>query len=73
MPSQEQTQGDRTYLRALAERAARVQDLLGDLEVALLLAGDGRAIRLLGELKGAWRAFRDEAMLGAGHSGEGVP
>ena len=52
-------------LRALAERAARVQDLLGDLELALLPAGESPALRLLGELKRAWREFRDEAMRSA--------
>ena len=52
-------------LRALAERAARVQDLLGDLELALLPAGESPALRLLGELKRAWLEFRDEAMRSA--------
>ena len=49
-------------IHGLAERAARVQDLLGDLEVVLLPAGETPALRLLGELKRAWRDFRDEAM-----------
>ncbi len=49
-------------IRALAERAARVQDLLGDLEVALLPAGESPALRTLRDLKAAWRGFRDEAL-----------
>ena len=51
-------------IHALAERAAKVQDLLGDLELALLPAGETPALRLLGVLKVAWREFRDEAMRG---------
>ena len=49
-------------IHALAERAAKVQDLLGDLELALLPAGESPPLRLLRELKAAWREFRDEAM-----------
>ena len=62
MASEENTQAGPAHLRALAERAARVQDLLGDLELALLPAGESPALRLLGELKRAWREFRDEVM-----------
>lgn len=51
-------------IRALAERAARVQDLLGDLEVSLLPAGETRGLRLLRDLKAAWREFKDDAMRG---------
>ena len=56
-------------IRALAERAARVQDLLGDMELALLPAGGTPALRLLGDLKRAWREFRDEAMRGTPSAG----
>lgn len=38
--AQEHVLPETERLRALAERAARVQDLLGDLEVALLPAGE---------------------------------
>ena len=56
-------------IHGLAERAARVQDLLGDLEIVLFPAGETPALRLLGELKRAWRDFRDEAMRKGGASG----
>ncbi len=49
-------------IRTLAEQAARLQDILGDLEVALVHGGETPAMRLLGELKRAWRDFKDEAM-----------
>ena len=49
-------------IRTLAEPAARVQILLVDLELALLPAGETPALRLLGDLKRAWREFRNEAM-----------
>jgi len=56
-------------IRLLAEKAARVQDVLQDLEVALLRTGDKGGLRLIGELKRAWRGFKDEAMRG----GDGGP
>lgn len=59
---QDRPEVDTDRIRALAERAARVQDILGDLEVALLPPGDSRALKVLGELKAAGREFRDEAM-----------
>jgi hypothetical protein len=52
-------------IRALAAKAARVQDLLGDLEVSLLPAPEPSALRLLHDLKAAWRDFRDDALRGA--------
>lgn len=52
-------------IQALAQRAARVQDLLQDMEVALLASADKGGLRVLVSLKRAWREFRDEAMLGA--------
>lgn len=52
-------------LQALAQRAARVQDLLQDMEVALLASAAKDGLRLLGELKRAWREFKDEAMRAA--------
>jgi peptidase E len=42
-------------IRTLAEQAARVQDVLGDLDLALVPGGETPAMRLLGELKRAWR------------------
>ena len=62
MSVQERPDPSIDHTRALAQRAAQVQDLLGDLELALLPAGETPALRLLGELKRAWREFRDEAM-----------
>lgn len=62
MDAAEQEHPEVARLRALAERAAQVQDLLGDLEVSLLPGGDSPALRLVRDLKIAWRAFRDEAM-----------
>lgn len=53
---------DTTHILALTARAARVQDLLGDLEVALVPAAETPAMRVLRDLKAAWREFRDEAM-----------
>lgn len=50
------------HIQALAQRAARIQDLLQDMEVALLGTGDTEALRVLGGLKRAWRDFRDEAL-----------
>ena len=52
---------DTDRIRALAERAARVQSLLGDLELALLPAGESPALKMLRNLKGAWREFRRDA------------
>lgn len=72
MASEENTQAGPAHLRALAERAARVQDLLGDLELALLPAGETPALRLLGDLKRVWREFRDEALRGAPAAGPEV-
>lgn len=66
----EQVPNDPTLrLRTLAEKAAHVQDWLQDLEVALLGAGDRSSLKLLGELKRAWREFKDEAL----RSGEPEP
>ncbi len=62
MASEENTQAGPAHLRVLAERAAQVQDLLGDLEVSLLPGGASPALRLVRDLKAAWREFRDEAM-----------
>ena len=62
MDAGEQEHPETVPLRALAERAAQVQDLLGDLEVSLLPGGDSPALRLVRDLKVAWREFRDEAM-----------
>ena len=62
MSVQERPDPSIDHTRALAQRAARVQDMLGDLEVSLLPGGDSPALRLVRDLKIAWRAFRDEAM-----------
>lgn len=62
MDAAEQEHPEPARLHGLAERAAKVQDLLGDLEIALLPAGETPALRLLGDLKRAWREFRDETM-----------
>ena len=62
MASEENTQAGPAHLRALAQRAARVQDILGDLELSLLPGGDSPILRLVRDLKVAWREFRDEAM-----------
>ena len=48
--------------QALDQRAARVQDLLQDMEVALLASTDKDGLRVFGGLKRAWREFRDLAM-----------
>jgi hypothetical protein len=48
-------------LRALSRAAARVQDLLADLEMALP-ADPARAVGVLPHLKQAWREFRDAAL-----------
>ncbi len=64
MAVQEQPDPSIDHIRALADRAARVQDLLVDLELALLPAGENPALRLLGDLKRAWREFRDEVVQG---------
>ena len=64
MVSEENTQAAAAHLRALAERAAQVQDILGDLELSLLPGGDSPVLRLVRDLKAAWREFRDEAMRG---------
>ena len=53
MTVQEQHDPSIDRIRALADRAALVQDLLGDLELALLPAGETPALRLLGDLKRA--------------------
>jgi len=53
---------DTAHIRTLAQKAATVQNLLQDLEVALVGAGDKTSLRLVGDLKRAWRAFRDEAI-----------
>ena len=58
----DRTQPDPDKIGTLAERAARVQTLLGDLELAGLPGGETPAMRTLRDLKMAWRAFRDEAM-----------
>lgn len=70
MDAAEQEHPEVARLRALAERAAQVQDLLGDLEIALLPAGESPALRLLGDLKAAWREFRDEALCEGGQATE---
>jgi len=50
------------HIRTLAQQAAKVQHLLQDLEVALVGAGDKASLRLVGDLKRAWRGFRDQAI-----------
>lgn len=62
---------DTDRIRARAERAARVQDILGNLEVALLPDGETPALRLLRDLKVARRALREEAMRGGVVGGDG--
>ena len=54
--------GSADQIRSLAQQAARVQDLLQDLEVSVLSSGDRVALRLTVELKRAWREFRDQAL-----------
>ena len=65
MDQQPQTQpeGD-IRLHDLAAKAAAVQDLLRDIEIAMLPAGETASTRLLRDLKQAWREFRDAALLG---------
>lgn len=49
-------------IQAPPQRAARVQGLLQDMEVALLSSADKDRLRVLGGLKRAWRRFRGLAM-----------
>lgn len=62
MDGQNAPPADTARIRSLAEKAARVQDVLQDLEVALLRSGDKSGLRLVGDLKRTWRNFRDEAL-----------
>ena len=47
-------------IQVLAQRAARVQDLLQDMEVALLASADKHGLQVLVGLKRAWREFRGD-------------
>jgi|GEM_PF-7063592 len=71
MDHQEPPLASTVHLRALADKAGQIRDLLQDLEVALLGTGDRDGLRLVADLKRAWREFRDEALLGG--PGEGGP
>ena len=58
-----------TGISDLARRAARVQELLKDLEVTLIAPGNKEPLAVLKELKGAWGAFRDAALAAAPSAG----
>ena len=56
---------DHAAIEDLIHKAARVQELLKDLEVSLLAPGERTPLAVLRELKAAWTAFRDAAMASA--------
>lgn len=53
---------DHAAIENLIYKAARVQELLKDLEVSLLAPGERTPLAVLRELKAAWSVFRDAAM-----------
>jgi hypothetical protein len=56
---------DHAAIEDLIHKAARVQELLKDLEVSLIASGEKTPLAVLRELKAAWTAFRDAALASA--------